>query len=170
MKEMFMEMYKLYDKYHNQKEQMIWLASTVYLGFSVAVIDWLFKNQHHWKSGPILLMCVGLGMVCACATMFVVAQNRYKVGAVHVTNKLNALLPKFDAPNGGPTSEDLRQAINAPNLLCPSQKRRAFFQEGFTGAICVILMGMLGIAQVVVVVLLSDCWRFLLACMCRAWR
>ena len=88
----FQKMYALNDDYHNKKEQMAWLASTIYLGFVVVSAKWLFETVEVWREHCPYVVCF-LSTVFVFAVWFIEWQIKLKARTSRLTSKLQAFLP-----------------------------------------------------------------------------
>jgi hypothetical protein len=140
---MFMELYRLYDKYHYEKDWLTWIAATAYLGFVGVAAQWLVTNAKYWAQPQYrYLLGIVLAVICGLMACFVYLQNKYKVVAVAITYKLNRLFPRFDR-GVGPTWGEMQNAISDP---CTQ-----IWRDGKAGCVLILLIFSLGIAQVLLV-------------------
>ena len=63
--EVFLKIYVLNEAYHEKKERMAWVASTVYYTFALAVVTWLFSNPPQPANAPLLTAFVSVVFVSA---------------------------------------------------------------------------------------------------------
>jgi hypothetical protein len=141
-KQIFLELYQEWQKYHYQKDWLIWTVTITYLGFSGLAARWLVSNTAYWINFRSILSAT-LGVVCIGMTLFVWFQNWYKVGAVAVTRNLDELMKKFD--NEGPLHEELRDALNG------DRRKLRLWKDGTAGIVLCIMMLLIGAAQVMLV-------------------
>jgi Zn-dependent protease with chaperone function len=112
----FQKMFELNDDYHNKKEQMIWLATTVYLGFVVVSAKWFSENALLWKS--YWLWVVGFVIVVFLfASWFIWEQIKLKARSADLTGKMQAFLPRFDDSDRLSFSE-IRSVCRLPAKAC----------------------------------------------------
>ena len=146
MKELFVKLYALNDDYHNNKERMIWLATTVYLGFALAVLGWLASHKSEWQydKWPFIAF---LSMVFLESFCFIFDQNWNKCRSVKIADQLNSLIGQFDSQDGL-KYEDLEQATRySPETPC-KEKRRDFCVNGKPGIIILFAITTFFAAQI----------------------
>ena len=54
MRDLFSSLYETFDKYGQEKEQMVWFAANAYLVFIVAVTGFLLTHTDLWSTRTIL--------------------------------------------------------------------------------------------------------------------
>ncbi len=144
VREFFLEYVKRYESYHSAKETLVWLAATVYMGFAGATMNWLMTTNANWtKYRPWL--GVGIGVVCFLLSWFLWFQNGYKASSKNVSDKLDDWLPKFDDKKQ-PTFTDLHSTWK-----CANEMQFHRWKNGKAGCVLLILVIVLGIAQILVV-------------------
>ena len=98
LKEMLIRLYELNERYHDTKEKMAWLATSLYATFSVAIIRILFieKTQNFIKNCRCntILICAFLSVVCGCAVWFIHLQYRKKRISVAINGEFMEILPE----------------------------------------------------------------------------
>ena len=89
MKEIIMRMYELNERYHDTKEKMAWLASSLYAGFSVAIIRIFFTDsmQDFIRDCPLLII-IFLSAIFVCVFWFINFQYHKKRRSVKITGLL----------------------------------------------------------------------------------
>lgn len=141
---MYRHFWDYYGKYHQRKEEMVWLASSVYFAFAIAVLKWAHKNAGAWVGRHIWFQ-IGLSLVFILATAFVWKQNEYKIDAAAIIRELRGFLSGFDSKTP-PTFADLRRQLE-DKKLCFRQKWARRRKEGCPGLIIVLLMIVVIVAQ-----------------------
>jgi type IV secretory pathway TrbL component len=90
MKEAVFRKIELNEHYHQSKETMAWVASSLYLGFSVAVIKWLFEKPLCVSQN--IFSTIILSVVYLAALAFITFQFRHRWQSVYESYALNDLL------------------------------------------------------------------------------
>jgi hypothetical protein len=153
VKDCILEFYKINYDYQNTKEQMFWLAATLYLGFAGAAIAWACANvgivQRYRPLIGVFSLTVWIFSEC-----FILYQNWYKSRGVFVDELLCDLLRRFDAGMKRPKYWEVCAAMQAGPGTPRFGKLRLFMKNGRTGIIAMILVLAFGIAQIAVVSLI----------------
>ncbi len=95
MKDTILKHIELNESYHNTKERMAWVASTLYFGFSVLLIKWLLSGKAVLNQN-IPVVVVGLTIIYICALCFVLFQFEHRWDSVYKTKALLNVLRKSD--------------------------------------------------------------------------
>ena len=144
--ELFERLYQLNDDYHNKKEQMIWLGTTVFLGFTIASAKWIVDSK------AILLpyrlyIATFLSIVALLAFVFVYLQNRYKCQSADVTGKMNALIGRFDKEKTLSFAA-IEQASKSPRYSL-FQSIKTQFKLGKPGLVCMLIIAIFAAADMI---------------------
>jgi len=99
MKDIIIKLYELNEHYHDTKEKMAWLASSLYAAFSVAIITWLFSKEiykiHILKLNSIIniiLFFIIIVVVFICAILFICFQYKKKKISAVITDKYEKII------------------------------------------------------------------------------
>jgi len=153
VKETVIEFYKINYDYHNVKEQMFWLAATLYLGFAAGSIAWATSNVHLLIKyrGWIVFFSVA---VLAFSECFVLFQNWYKARSVFIDSALCNLLRRFDVGMKRPKYWEVSSVMESGPGTPDFNRVKIFFNNGRTGIIAMLLMLAFGIIQIACVSLI----------------
>ena len=148
MKDLFADLFRLNEEYHNSKEQATWVAATLYLAFSVGAIAWLLEDTERWQDYPAIVSVV-VAVLCALTTVFLVLQNWNRVRSVVISGQMRTFMSKLD---GGATYEGLQQAMDLPDGESFTERLRHYFAVGKMGNTLIAAVLALGAVQFSVVV------------------
>ena len=88
--DMIIKLYELNEHYHDTKEKMAWLASSLYAAFSVTIITWLFNKEIcEIQSLPFLIIEIGAFI---CALWFIIFQYKKKKISVLITGEYEKII------------------------------------------------------------------------------
>ena len=93
MNDMIIKLYELNEHYHDTKEKMAWLGSSLYFTFSLAIMRFLFVGKaqtiikNHSKEIVVFLLAIFI-----CALLFVYLQYRKKRISVGITGESEGLM------------------------------------------------------------------------------
>ncbi len=90
MKDVILKHIELNEKYHDIKERMAWVASSIYMGFSVLLIRWLLETKHVFD--PKWPIMVGLTIVYMCVFCFVLFQFEHRWMSAYKSIELKNVL------------------------------------------------------------------------------
>ena len=97
MKDVILKYIELNEAYHDKKEEMAWIATTIYLTFSVVTLGWMIG-----KHPPVVFSCLeksliaGLfGIIYLCAIRFISFQFYRRWVAVYLTPALEHILSEI---------------------------------------------------------------------------
>ena len=101
--ELLLAMYVQNEKYHDTKERVLWLAGTIYYGFSVLILRWLLDAPNDWfGDNPLLvgdcvvpiqgIMAVFLSLVFVLVLWYLWFQHKAKLGTIDTFNRLGTLI------------------------------------------------------------------------------
>jgi hypothetical protein len=161
-RDFFLEVYRTYNRYHNEKETLVWLAANTYLASMGVVTGWLLTHLDLWANTGCprrWILGIALGLIGAASTYFAYRQNQLKAQSVVTSNEMNNMLCTFGTKEE-PGFSEIKKAILAGNNLCPQQKRRISWCNGLPGWALVILMALLGFA----LILLVACYPSVVPC------
>ena len=88
MRDMIIKLYELNERYHDTKEKMAWLGSSLYFAFSLAILRILFidgmqKIIKKYPGGIVFFVLAIFG----CALWFVIFQYKKKKISVGISNE-----------------------------------------------------------------------------------
>jgi hypothetical protein len=152
-RDFFLELYRTYNRYHNEKETLVWLAANTYLVAVGAATGWLVTHPVVWATTGSYLrwwLFGSLFLVCLASTYFAWRQNTMKVRSVVTTNMLDNLLNSFGT-RAEPTFAQLQGAVKRWQRMCCQQRRSRSRRDGWPGWALVFLMAALGIALLVLI-------------------
>ena len=128
MKDILMQQIELNEKYHDTKEKMAWTAATLYLGFSVAAINWILTVygpvKGEWREFALLLFAIWT--VFLAGLMFVRFQFLMRWNSVRKSAELKAVLQKCRAGHGPQGYVIERCKAEAYYAKDPRHKRHGF--------------------------------------------
>ena len=147
--ELFNERYRLNDDYHNRKEEAIWLASTIYLGFVVSSVLWLLGDSAKWLPlKPYVLAFAVLLLVFALT--FLTHQNWNRARSVRITEQMDDLVERL--ASGGLSPSDLQHALGYPKKDTRFADRWCvFWSRGRIGNTVALVVFLFGGAELVLV-------------------
>ena len=94
MKDILLKLYELNERYHDTKEKMAWLGSSLYFAFSLAILRILFIEGIQKIINGCPLIIVGfLTVICGCALWFINIQYKKKRISVGISNEFMEILP-----------------------------------------------------------------------------
>jgi len=142
MENMLRTLYELNEKYHDTKEHVVWLATTIYLALSLLVIrhsNVLLSLTSEW-GGLILLFFVFLSTF-----LFIAGQTWQKCISVVKTAKFHELIEKLDD-----ASQVTYQTIIKETDPGRFDRRDVkFFREGWPGVLILFAISVFWVAQIV---------------------
>ena len=147
VKETVVEFYKINYDYHNVKEQMFWLAATLYLGFAGGSIALATSNVSLLTKYRPWIVAFSI-LVLVFSECFVLFQNWYKARSVFIDNALCNLLRRFDVGMKRPKYWEVSSAMESGAGTPGFHRIKIFFQNGRTGVVAMSLMLIFGIAQI----------------------
>ncbi len=148
--EMFLQLHRTYEDYHSKKETLVWAATSTYIAFVGVAMGWIFKNPAGWTVLTKWLLFWTLIAVCVLSIVFVWYQNWYKSDAVRITDALLGMLKE-------PGVKSIRRLSDLPSLNGDCiDKFFSILKGGRAGLILILLMLLLGIAQVLLVMHFID--------------
>ena len=53
-KDILIALYNRNEQYHDSKDKAMWLAASVYLGFTVGLMVWFLENNRFWEDRKVL--------------------------------------------------------------------------------------------------------------------
>jgi hypothetical protein len=115
--EKILEFYKVYDNYHNIKEQNVWLIASVYTSFSIGVIVWILKEKCIVDNCKCYLVLF-ITLIFIFAQLYAGSQNWYKAKSVIITNNLNSLIKELDIVKDVFSFSKIIDAINPKRKKC----------------------------------------------------
>lgn len=94
MEDRLMKLYELNEKYHDTKERMAWLGSSLYAAFSLAVLRIFFRKeiQDLINDCPVIIIIVFLLVIFICAFWFINVQYKKKRISVGISNEYMKIL------------------------------------------------------------------------------
>jgi hypothetical protein len=135
-----LKLYEINFNYQTQKEQLVWLASSVDFTFLIVALGWLLTNR------TIRSSCLGVALfdalvlvVSGAACLFVWYQNWYKSWAAERDSRLLAELKKFD-DSRKPSYEQIVKAASPGETPCFQQKLSYIRKYGQAGRVVFIAM------------------------------
>lgn len=139
MESMLRTLYELNEKYHDTKEHVVWLAATIYLAFSLLVIQTKSVLPSEW-AGLILLFLVFL-----LTFLFIVGQTWMKCISAIRTGKFLKLVAGLD---GGRATHKTLVDETDPNRFAEGDVK--FFREGWSGFLILVVISVFWVAQIVI--------------------
>ncbi len=96
MKDVILKHIELNEKYHDTKERMAWIASSVYFTFSLFVLNWLFEHRNLFICcKQSFLMTIPLLFIYICALCFISLQFKMRWDSVNKAGALKEVLKKI---------------------------------------------------------------------------
>ncbi len=99
MDDMIIKLYELNERYHDTKEKMAWLGSSLYFAFSLAILRILFIKgmQKIIEQGQWVPWVIGilLASICGCAVCFICLQYRKKRISVGISNEFMDIVSNY---------------------------------------------------------------------------
>ena len=91
-KEMIIEFYKLNNDYHDKKENMAWLAASIFIGYFALFIGLILQYPSIIKDNKTGIIIM-LSSILVLAISFVITQTWYKSRSVFIYFPLPGLKP-----------------------------------------------------------------------------
>jgi hypothetical protein len=157
VRDLYLKHIEIWDKYHQAKEQLVWLATSALLLFIVSTTALLIGNTPRWAGNEILRYCIagGILLVSALSTLFAWRQNTLKVRAVTTQNALDDMLHRWGGESE-PTGADIESAVKAWTNLCKRQRCAKSRRNGWPGWLLIILMGIMTFAVPALIAFFRD--------------
>jgi Zn-dependent protease with chaperone function len=131
-----LRLFELNETYHDKKERMIWLATTIYLGFVATSIDRIYSIRHSILSGVAPLMILFI-IAFVIAFIFIFIQNKLKAQSVDINKRLRTILRSLDSGKRTIFSE-VNAASQPPVKRCARQWIAIIWSYGKGGILCLI--------------------------------
>jgi len=89
--------YELNEKYHDTKEKMAWLATSLYVAFSIALFKWIIAKQNNsFITSYCFYVLLFLSMIFGCALWFINFQYIKKRASVKIEEKITQEMCKLN--------------------------------------------------------------------------
>jgi hypothetical protein len=83
-----MKFYELNERYHDTKEKMAWLATSLYAAFSIALLKWMMNKEYkNFITENYLLILIVLTVIFICAIWFINFHYYKKRNSVRIDGK-----------------------------------------------------------------------------------
>ncbi len=154
VKDILIALYTQNEQYHDSKEKAIWLAASVYLGFSVAVMVWLLDNKSIWLGGKGVQKCILIfffTLLFIPTSVFIERQNWEKCKSVRKTDLFNHLIKMLGRRKNKELAYKDLVRLTDPGKL-PYWYN--LFHRGWPGAIILFVVVLFYVWQIVLLCLL----------------
>ena len=133
--DVYLAIFSRNEQYHDHKEQMVWVGTSVYLSFSAVAIGWLVGSPNGLQNQCGVLLPV-LGTLYLLAATFVWTQNIYKSQSAVISEQLRALLGRMD--DGDLKCAQIQRAAEYPRSRPLCSRLRDYAERGRTGLLCLL--------------------------------
>ena len=142
-KDILIALYNRNEQYHDSKDKAMWLAASVYLGFTVGLMVWLLENECLWK-GRKVFFTIFLSIVFLLVGAFIFFQNLEKCRSVRKAELFDCLIKELGKRKRKElTYKDLVRLAGKPSL-----PRGSFCKRGLFGLIILIILVLFFFAQI----------------------
>lgn len=159
MRDALLSMYEQNEQYHTAKETMFWLSSTLYLGFSAYVVNWIL-TVHLENYSFLYVVGVALALVLIFAAKFSKRQNWLKCLSVVKSEWYAKLL--LEALDDDSIRKGLRELDAEVNRMMKKpfedrkvwrkENRKIWLEKGKPGAWIMPLLWLFFLAQLMAIV------------------
>jgi hypothetical protein len=117
--EILLELYKMNDNYHNAKDNLIWISTSLYLTISLSLCTLFLSPSFHICDTQKKLILLGIILVSSLFAVYIGFLNWYKAKSVYITNIQNDLLKKHSD-----TDIQRLKIVNSLNPIFTSIRRK----------------------------------------------
>jgi len=96
LKEILIKLYELNERYHDTKEKMIWLGSSLYFIFSFTILIFIVSNKNFkWPTHNSIYLIIFLTLIFINALLFIWFQIKKKRASLQYTKQLERELSEL---------------------------------------------------------------------------
>ena len=160
MDDMIIKLYELNEHYHDTKEKMAWLGSSLYFTFSLAIMRFLFiqEIQTIIKKYPWIIVIFVLTLF-GCVLRFVCLQYRKKRISAGISNKFMDIVNnnELTAENKVKRMIKYTRCINDKWRALKNKHKKEWKKYGFAELPVHILMIIFFVSQIILLLYKSKC-------------
>lgn len=152
MKDILMMLYELNEKYHDNKDQRIWIASTSYFALSLAILTWAIDKQGKWASYSCYLI-IFITAIFLFTMLFVGFQNWAKCKSVVKTCNFDKFIKSLDVKSNKTYKKLIEDTRYPKNNV--GKKIKQFFSLGIPTVMIMCVISAFYIAQLLLIISIS---------------